>query len=109
MLHVLWTNRTTPRRLIKETSFSTTYDSEVVISLETRFPTLRTSQFDVDEYDQLLLASLDLVDERREVAMVQLAHYQQKLKQGYDKGLRIRPLAPSDLVLRKVVSTVKNP
>ena len=59
--------------------------------------------------DRLLERSLDLVNERREVAMVQLAYYQQKLKQGYDTGVRARPLAPCDLVLRKVVGTAKNP
>ena len=36
-------------------------------------------------------------------------YYQQKLEQGYDTGVRARPLAPSDLVLRKVVSTAKKP
>ena len=41
--------------------------------------------------------------------MVQLAHYQQKLKQGYDANVKLRPLTPSDLVLRKVVGTAKNP
>ena len=41
--------------------------------------------------------------------MVQLTHYQQKLKQGYDTGVRARPLALGDLVLRKVVGTAKNP
>ena len=41
--------------------------------------------------------------------MVQLAYYQQKLKQGYDTGVRARPLVPGDLVLRKVVGTAKNP
>ena len=41
--------------------------------------------------------------------MVQLTYYQQKLKQRYDTGVRARPLAPSDLVLRKVVSIAKNP
>ena len=40
--------------------------------------------------------------------MVQLAHYQQKLKRGYDAKVRIRPLTPGDLVLRKVVETAKN-
>ena len=39
--------------------------------------------------------------------MVQLAHYQQKLKRGYDANVRIRHLTPSDLVLRKVVGTAK--
>ena len=39
---------------------------------------------------------------------VQLAYYQQKLKQGYDANVKLRPLTPGDLVLRKVVSTTKN-
>ena len=55
------------------------------------------------------MASLDLVDERREVATVQLAHYQQKHKQGYDKGIKAIPLVPRDLVLRKVMGTARNP
>ena len=41
--------------------------------------------------------------------MVQLAYYQQKLKQGYDTNVKLRPLTFGDLVLRKVVGTVKNP
>ena len=72
---MLWTYHTTPRRSMGETSFSMTYGSDVVIPLETGFPTLRTSQFDVNENDRLLSVSLDLAEERREVAMVQLAHY----------------------------------
>ena len=82
---MLWTYHTTPRRSTGETSFSMTYGSDVVIPLETGFPTLRTSQFDVNENDRLLSVSLDLAEERREVATVQLAHYQQKLKQRYDR------------------------
>ena len=41
--------------------------------------------------------------------MIQLAYYQQKLKQGYDVNIKLRPLTPSDLVLRKVMGTAKNP
>ena len=41
--------------------------------------------------------------------MVQLAYYQQKLKQGYDANVKLRPLIPGDLVLRKVVGTAKKP
>ena len=63
----------------------------------------------VDSNSDLLEKSLDLIKERRENAMVQLAYYQQKLKQGYDSNIRIRPLVPRDLVLRKVVGITKNP
>ena len=41
--------------------------------------------------------------------MVHLAYYQQKLKQGYDAKVKSRPLAPGDVVLRKVLSTARNP
>ena len=40
--------------------------------------------------------------------MVQLAYYQHKLKQGYDANVKLRPLAPDDLVLRNVLGTAKN-
>ena len=52
---------------------------------------------------------MDLIKEKREDAMVQLAYYQQKLKQGYEANVKLRPLASGDLVLRKVVGTTKNP
>ena len=88
--------------------FSMTNGVEVMILLEIRFPTLRTSLFTLDNNDNLLEKSLDLVKERRENAMVQLAYYQQKLKQGYDSGVKLRPLNLGDLVLRKVVGSLKN-
>ena len=78
--YVLWIYRTTFRRSMGETPFSMTYGVEAVIPLETGFPTLRISLFTLDSNDHLLEKSLDLVEERRESAMVQLAHYQQKLK-----------------------------
>ena len=73
--HVLWTYRTTPRRSIKEMPFSMMYGTEAVIPLKTRFPMLRTSSFTPSNNDGLLGKSLDLIEERRENAMVQLAYY----------------------------------
>ena len=98
-----------PRRSIGETPFSMTYGAEAVIPLESGFPTLRTDQFDVEENNCLLLDSLDVVEERREVTMVKMSYYQQKLKQGYDKGVKSKPLALGNLVLRKMVGIAKNP
>ena len=86
-----------------------TYGAEAVIPLETNFPTLKTSSFCPSGNNELLEKSLDLIEERRERAMVQLAYYQHKLKQGYDAKVKLRPLAPGDLVLRKVLGTAKNP
>ena len=86
-----------------------TYGAEAIIPLETGFLTLRTSTFTSDGNDGLLEKSLDLIEERRENAMVQLTYYQHKLKQGYDTNVKLRPLAVGDLVLRKVLGTTKNP
>ncbi|XP_075674720.1 uncharacterized protein LOC142643877 [Castanea sativa] len=86
-----------------------TYGAEVVIPLETRFPTMRTNSFTPSNNDGLLEKSLDFIEERREFFVVQLAYYQHKLKQGYNSNVRIRPLAPGNLVLRKVLGTTKNP
>ena len=68
--YVLWTYQTTLRRSTGETPFSMTYGVEAVIPLETGFLTLRTSSFTPSNNDGLLEKSLDLIEERREKAMV---------------------------------------
>ena len=107
--HAVWTYLTTPRKSIGETPFSMTYRAEAIIPLENGFPRMSTSTFTSDGNDELLKKNLDLVEERRENAMVQLTYYQHKLKQDYDMNVKLRPLASGDLVLRKVLGNTKNP
>ena len=89
--------------------FSITYGAEAVIPLESGFPTMKSRGFTLEGNEELLKRNLDLIEERRENARVQLAYYQHKLKQGYDLSVKLRPLAPGDLVLRRVVGNAKNP
>ena len=70
---------------------------------------MRSGQFDSSSTEHLLSTSLDLAEERREVAIVKLSQYQQKLRQGYEKCITIRAFVPRDLVLRRVVNNMKNP
>ncbi|XP_075655165.1 uncharacterized protein LOC142625380 [Castanea sativa] len=107
--HVLWTYCTTPRRSTSETPFSMTYGMEAVIPLESGFLTLKSEQYSVQGNHRIFLNNLETIEERREAASVKMANYQQKLKQTYDKRVKLRPLMPRDLVLRKVVGTAKNP
>ena len=86
-----------------------TYGAKVVIPLKTGFQTLKTSSFNPNSNDNLLERDLDLIEEKKENAMVQLTYYQHKLKQCYDAKVKLRPLVPGDLVLRKVLGTAKNP
>ena len=74
--HIFWTYRTAPHRSIGETPFSMTYGVEAVIPLEIGFPTTRTSLFNPKDNDEQLTRNLDLIEEKRENAMVQLAYYQ---------------------------------
>ena len=73
-----------------------TYRAEAVIPIKENFPTLRTNSFTLSGNDELLGESLDLNEGRREKAMIQLAYYHQKLKQGYDANVKLRPLAPRE-------------
>ena len=47
-----------------------TYGAEAVIPLETGFPMSRTSSFNPKDKDEQLVKSLDLIEEKRENAMV---------------------------------------
>ena len=40
---------------------------------------------------------------------MRLAQYQQRLRQGFEKGVKVREFIPGDLVLQKVVGSMKNP
>ena len=71
---VLWTYRTTPRRSTRKTPFSMTYGVEAVIPLEIGFPTLRTNSFNPSNNDEHLKKNLNLIEEKRESAIVQLAY-----------------------------------
>ena len=53
-----------------ETPFAMTYGVEVVIPLEANFLTLRTSSFTPSSNDELLGKSLDVIEERREKAVI---------------------------------------
>ena len=86
-----------------------TYGAEAVIPLEANFPMLRTNSFTPNGNDELLGENLDLVEEKREKAMIQLAYYHQKLKQGLWRQCEVEAISTGDLVLRKVVGATKNP
>ena len=53
---------------LEKTSFLMSYGAEVVIPIETGFPTLRTQSFNPNNNDKLLERSVDLIEDRRESA-----------------------------------------
>ena len=106
--NVLWTFRTTSRRSTGETPFSLAYVLEAVIPLEIGLPSFRTLEWEPIRNDLAQSQALDLLEERREHAMIRLASYQQ-LKKGYNKNVRPRSFQQGNLVFKKVLGNTKNP
>ncbi len=106
---ILWTYRTTVRRSTNETPFALAFGVEAVIPLEIGLPTTRTTEFDVQTNEDHLRKDLDLVEEKRDMAMVRLASYQQRIKREYNRNVKPRVFRTGDLVLRKVMANTRKP
>jgi hypothetical protein len=102
---ILWTYRTTPRSSTGETPFLLTYGVEAVILLEIGLPTIRIEYFDPVANEISLATDLDLAEEKRDLALIHLAAYQNGLRKMYEKRVNPRELAVGDLVLRKVMGS----
>ena len=74
--NILWAYRTTVRKSTNETPFALAFGVEAVIPLEIGMPTIRTTEFTVQTNEENLRKDLDLVEERRDLAMIRLAAYQ---------------------------------
>ena len=72
-------------------------------------PTSRTTEFVAQTNEDNLCKDLDLVEERRDLAMVRLAAYQQRIKMEHNKNVKPRTFQIGDLVLRKVMANTRKP
>ena len=98
---VLWAYRTTPRTATGESPFSLVYGTEAVIPTELSIPTLR-SEISEAENSVLLREAGDLIDERREQALIRIAWRQQQVERYFNTKVRPRQFKLGDLVLRRV-------
>ena len=106
--NVLWAYRTTPKRFTGETPFFLTYGAEAVISAEVNLCSARVEEFAPARNDRLMVEHLDLLEEYKEAATIQLAEYQQKLARRYNRDVKTREFNAGDLVLRKVVGNMRD-
>nr|GEX13879.1 hypothetical protein [Tanacetum cinerariifolium] len=72
-----------------KTPFSLTYESEVVILAEIGMPTYRTILYNQTRNKEEIRLNLDLIQERREMAAIREAKYKKKVKQYYNKRVRL--------------------
>ena len=97
------------RKFTDETPFALAFGVEAVIPLEVGMPTTRTTEFEIETNEETLRKDLDLLEEKRDLVMVCLASYQQKMKREHDKNIRPRTFRVGDLVLRKVMANTRKP
>ena len=85
LLGILWAYRTTAGRPTGNTPFTLAYGVDAVIPTEIGMPTARTAVQGQRNEDMELMRHLDWADETREVAVVRMAAYQQKVAAYYNR------------------------
>ncbi|XP_071921711.1 uncharacterized protein [Coffea arabica] len=98
---VLWAYRTTPRTATQETSFSLTYGTEAVVPTEIGLPSPRIQNFVATANEEELKCNLDLLEAKREEAVIRMAKYKSQLTRYHNARVRSTQYQPGDLVLRK--------
>ncbi|RWW38100.1 hypothetical protein BHE74_00056697 [Ensete ventricosum] len=104
---VLWALRTTPKTPTGESPYSLAFGTEVVLTPEVVFPTLRVQTQRQEESDQQLRRSLDLLEEKRADAHLRALAYRRAVARIYNRRVRPRHVRTGNLVLRK--TEVSNP
>ncbi|GKB49611.1 reverse transcriptase domain-containing protein [Tanacetum coccineum] len=99
--NILWAHRTMLKTSNGETPFSLIYRSEAVIPAEIGIPTYRTIQWNEAQNEEEMRLNLDLVQERRETAMIREAKYKKKVEQYYNKRVCPMSFKVGDFVYRR--------
>ena len=98
----LWAYRTTHKTATGHTPFALTYGSEAVLPIELKLHSHRVTYFDPRTNQDLLLGSLDLLEEKRNEAEVRAAAQQLRVARYYNSRVRQKDLNIGDLVLKRV-------
>ncbi|GJS51021.1 hypothetical protein Tco_0624383 [Tanacetum coccineum] len=64
---------------------SLVYGSEAVIPIEISVETRRIQDFNTKKNEKRCMEDLDILEERREIALIKEAYYKQKLEKYYNK------------------------
>nr|GEW95430.1 reverse transcriptase domain-containing protein [Tanacetum cinerariifolium] len=83
-----------------ETPFSLTYGTKAVIPAKVGMPTLRTVEVDIAQNNEAFGISLDLLEEKREQAIIQEARNKAKMEGYYNTRVQNTNFCPEDFVYR---------
>ncbi|XP_076897775.1 uncharacterized protein LOC143551159 [Bidens hawaiensis] len=96
--HVLWASRTQKKTSNSETQFSLTYGTEAMIPAEFGSPSARTLAISSNEEE--LCLNLNLLEERRELALIREQNYKRQLQKYYDSKFQVCKFYAGDFVFR---------
>ena len=100
---MLWAYRTTKRTATGETPFAMAFGVEAVIPAEVGLPSHRVEYYNEEDNTEQMLPELDLIEEKREQALIRTAARNQVVARYYDKRFRPRVFWVGDFVLKKVL------
>ena len=101
--------RTTCKSTTRETSFALAFGTEAIAPVEVRLKSSRVEFANVEHNEESLHLNLDLLEEKQEQALKHVEDYQRKTARYYDRKVRPNSFKPGDLVLKKLLSTRKDP
>ena len=106
---VLWAYRTTRKSTTQETPFALAFGTEAVAPVEIGLKSPRIELASTEHNEEALRLNLDLLDKKRAQVQKRTEDYQRKTARYYDQKVKPRSYKPSDLVLKKLLPTRKNP
>nr|GEV87692.1 hypothetical protein [Tanacetum cinerariifolium] len=95
---VLWAQRTMIKSSNEDTPFSLTYETEAVILAEIGMPTLRTAKVDLVQNNEALEINLDLLEDRKEEAVIHEAKSKAKIEKYYNSKVLNTSFKLGDIV-----------
>jgi len=98
---VLWSLRTTPSRATTYTPYFMVYGSEAVLPTDLEYGSPQLKAYNEQSNKETRENAVDQLEEAQDIALLNSARYQQKLRHYHDKHVRKRDLNVGDLVLRR--------
>jgi transposase InsO family protein len=102
---VLWALRTNVNRTTRDTSFNLVYGANAVLPSEIYLESARVAHFDLERQAEARELDSDLLEERRNMTLINVQKYQESLKKYYNKSVVQRKLNIGDLVQKKDICT----
>jgi hypothetical protein len=101
LLSVLWPIRTNVNRATRDTPFNLVYGADVVFPPEIYLKLARVAQFDSERQAEARELDSIHLEERCNMALINVQKYHESLKEYYNKSVVQRELNIRDLVLKK--------